>query len=215
MILKEVNVSVSDVVEILDDVEFREGNMNIYKLIFSMSEKLKELTSVAVFTTDKGEVHKTAIIDKMCYIPFEALKRGMTKLGVYSYRENELIYSPMPTEFFVGEGSYKEGSLTEEEFVLSDYERYLVLNQEILEEMKALASGGVVGKEIDPTVPQHVKDIKEQDIEKWNKVDELENVLQDILTIIQGGELNENQVADIEQLIVSYFENKTVEEVEK
>ena len=43
----------------------------------------------------------------------------------------------------------------------------------------------------------------------------LEKTLQDILTIIQGGELSENQVADIEQLIVSYFENKTVREVEE
>jgi predicted ATP-grasp superfamily ATP-dependent carboligase len=43
----------------------------------------------------------------------------------------------------------------------------------------------------------------------------LEKTLQDILTIIQGGELDENQVAQIEQLIVSYFENKTVKEVEE
>ena len=43
----------------------------------------------------------------------------------------------------------------------------------------------------------------------------LEKTLQDILTIIQGGELDENQVAQIEQLIVSYFESKTVEEVER
>ena len=43
----------------------------------------------------------------------------------------------------------------------------------------------------------------------------LEKTLQDILTVIQGGELDENQIAQIEELIVSYFENKTVEEVEK
>lgn len=43
----------------------------------------------------------------------------------------------------------------------------------------------------------------------------LEQTLQEILTIIQSGELNKNQVAEIEELIVSYFENKTVEEVEE
>lgn len=48
-----------------------------------------------------------------------------------------------------------------------------------------------------------------------NYVADLEKTLQEILTIIQGGELSGNQVADIEQLIVSYFENKTVKEVEK
>lgn len=35
-----------------------------------------------------------------------------------------------------------------------------------------------------------------------------------VIKIIQGIVTNENQVADIEKLIVSYFENKTVEEVE-
>lgn len=43
----------------------------------------------------------------------------------------------------------------------------------------------------------------------------LEQTLKDILDIIQGGELTEIQISDIEQLIVSYFENKTVAEVER
>lgn len=43
----------------------------------------------------------------------------------------------------------------------------------------------------------------------------LEKTLQDILTTIQGGELDELTVSKIEELIVSYFENKTIEEVEK
>lgn len=43
----------------------------------------------------------------------------------------------------------------------------------------------------------------------------LEKTLQDILTTIQGGELDELTISKIEELIVSYFENKTIEEVEK
>lgn len=43
----------------------------------------------------------------------------------------------------------------------------------------------------------------------------LEKTLQDILTIIQGGELDELTISKIEELIVSYFENKTVKEVEE
>lgn len=43
----------------------------------------------------------------------------------------------------------------------------------------------------------------------------LEKTLQDILTIIQGGELDELTISKIEELIVSYFENKTIEEVER
>lgn len=43
----------------------------------------------------------------------------------------------------------------------------------------------------------------------------LEQTVKDILTIIQGGELDEYIVSIIEELSVSYFENKTVEEVER
>ena len=35
-----------------------------------------------------------------------------------------------------------------------------------------------------------------------------------IIKIIQKGEPSENKITDIEQLMVSYFENKTVKEVE-
>lgn len=35
-----------------------------------------------------------------------------------------------------------------------------------------------------------------------------------IIKIIQGGELDELTISKIEELIVSYFENKTVKEVE-
>lgn len=45
-------------------------------------------------------------------------------------------------------------------------------------------------------------------------VSDLEKVLQDILEAIQKGGTTSNTIAEIEQIIVSYFENKTVEEVE-
>ncbi len=74
-------------------------------------------------------------------------------------------------------------------------------------------TGGITN-ELDPTVPQHVKNITEEDIKKWNNVDDLENVLQDILEAIQSGVSASMIIEQIEQLIVSYFEEKTVEEVE-
>ena len=45
-------------------------------------------------------------------------------------------------------------------------------------------------------------------------IKELENLLQDILKAIQEGGTTSTTIAEIEQLIVSYFENKTVGEVE-
>jgi hypothetical protein len=43
---------------------------------------------------------------------------------------------------------------------------------------------------------------------------DLDNVLRDILEAIQTGDITSNTIAEIEQIIVSYFENKTAEEVE-
>lgn len=45
-------------------------------------------------------------------------------------------------------------------------------------------------------------------------IKELEILLQDILKTIQEGGTTSTTIAEIEQLIVSYFENKTVGEVE-
>ena len=46
------------------------------------------------------------------------------------------------------------------------------------------------------------------------KLSDLEKVLQDILTVIQGSEIDNITISQIEELIVAYFENKTVGEVE-
>lgn len=46
-------------------------------------------------------------------------------------------------------------------------------------------------------------------------IEKLEDVLQDILEAIQKGGTTSTTIAEIEQLIVSYFENKTVGEVEE
>jgi hypothetical protein len=53
-----------------------------------------------------------------------------------------------------------------------------------------------------------------EDTQARNNVDELEKVLQDILNAIQTGISSSMIIEEIEQIIVSYFENKTVEEVE-
>lgn len=47
-----------------------------------------------------------------------------------------------------------------------------------------------------------------------NSTIDLEKILQDILEAIQSGVSASMVIEEIEQLIVSYFENKTVEEVE-
>lgn len=97
---------------------------------------------------------------------------------------------------------------------IPEKEDFITEAQKLLDEIKENGGTGGIAKETDPTVPQHVKNITEQDIEKWNNVDELENVLRDILETIQSGVSASMTIEQIEQLIVSYFENKTVREVE-
>lgn len=76
-------------------------------------------------------------------------------------------------------------------------------------------------------IPSIKGDTPIKGIDYWNEEDkkevkdfidtnvaELENVLRDILEAIQKGGTTASIIEEIEQLIVSYFENKTVEEVE-
>ena len=90
-----------------------------------------------------------------------------------------------------------------------------------LDELGILQGGIYVGDEepTDKNINIWLDTSEEADIPTGDVTEEdlnrLEKTLQDILTVIQGGELNENQIADIEQLIVSYFETKTVKEVEE
>lgn len=58
------------------------------------------------------------------------------------------------------------------------------------------------------------EEIKEKNPDFITDVAKLENVLKDILEAIQKGGTTANTIEEIENLIVSYFENKTVEEVE-
>ena len=81
--------------------------------------------------------------------------------------------------------------------------------QKLLDEIKQ------EDEEKDPTVPQHVKNITEENIANWNRVGDVENVLRDILTAIEEGVTATSIIEEIEQIIVSYFEDITVKEVEE
>lgn len=65
-------------------------------------------------------------------------------------------------------------------------------------------SGGGNGQDVD----EKLKPIN-------NKISDIETTLQYILDIIQSGDLDTQTVNEIEQLIVSYLENKTIMEVEQ
>lgn len=109
----KVQVTVNNV-KIIEPSILNENEYNIHECEFEFVEEYNGLTKKAVFTNEANETYVETIVDDKCSIPSEVLKdKENVKLGVYAYDvDNEellLRYSPRPTEFYVHEGSYKEG----------------------------------------------------------------------------------------------------------
>lgn len=90
--------------------------------------------------------------------------------------------------------------LTEEQKVIYDN----LINNGTFKGITNLSSASRIKPELDI---EYYKDLEDT-------LNNLQNVLKDILDAIQNGGTTSNTIAEIEQIIVSYFENKTVEEVE-
>lgn len=69
-------------------------------------------------------------------------------------------------------------------------------------------------QEIAKNQPEWVDEVDKRLDKADTEIHELENVLRDILNSIQSGASSSMIIEEIEQMLVSYFENKTVEEVE-
>ena len=112
----KVQVTVNNV-RIIEPSILNENEYNIHNCEFEFTEEYNGLTKKAVFTNEANETYVETIVDDKCSIPTEVLKeKEHIKIGVYAYDvDNEellLRYSPRPTEFYVHEGSYKEGENT-------------------------------------------------------------------------------------------------------
>lgn len=101
--------------------EVYEGEFGINRCDFSLPESFEGLSVTAIFNGIP-----VPLTDGKCIIP--SLKNGNCILGVYAYRKNgeetELMYSPKPTMFFVGKGSFCRE--IDEEIIpeVFDYETY-------------------------------------------------------------------------------------------
>lgn len=95
-----------------DSVNSGEANVHICNFVFS--DEYEGLIKKAVFTTEQEATYSANIVDNKCDIPIDILyKKGNIKLGVYGYelgQNEELIlrYSPIPTNFYINQGSYDE-----------------------------------------------------------------------------------------------------------
>ena len=95
-----------------DSVNSGEANVHICNFVFS--DEYEGLIKKAVFTTEQEATYSANIVNNKCDIPIDILyKKGNIKLGVYGYelgQNEELIlrYSPIPTNFYINQGSYDE-----------------------------------------------------------------------------------------------------------
>ena len=90
-------------VMITEITEVYEGEFGINRCDFTLPKSFQGLCVTAVFNGIP-----VPLTDGKCIIP--SLPNGNCILGVYAYRKNgdetELMYSPKPTMFFVGRGSF-------------------------------------------------------------------------------------------------------------
>ncbi len=110
-----------EIVVITEHSCINEGEVCVNTCYFELPDCFNGLTVTAAFNNIP-----VPVIDNMCNIP--SLKKGTVNLGVYAYREDDesvtLMYSPKPTAFYVGAGSYSEEVGVEEIPTITEYEQY-------------------------------------------------------------------------------------------
>ncbi len=112
--------------------EVYEGEFGINRCDFALPKSFDGLSVTAIFNGIP-----VPLIDGKCIIP--SLNIGNCILGVYAYRKNgeetELMYSPKPTMFFVGKGSFCREINEEIIPEVFDYETYCRMLQGYWREM--------------------------------------------------------------------------------
>ena len=90
-------------VAVMEPDEIYEGEFGVNRCYFTLPKSFEGLSVTAVFNGIP-----VPLIDGKCIVPM--LPNGNCIFGVYAYKKNgeetELMYSPKPTMFFVGKGSF-------------------------------------------------------------------------------------------------------------
>lgn len=135
----KVNVTKENVV-IVECSSINEGEINVNICEFSLPDIFSGLQVTAVFNNIP-----VPVIDGKCIVP--NLSKGTVALGVYAYREQEdgieLMYSPKPTSFYVGNGSYSTEIGNAEKLEISEYEKYCHIVCKYMDDTKAEIMGEI------------------------------------------------------------------------
>ncbi len=200
-----------DVLTIEETRAINSGSISYYEADVEYDDSWKDLTIAAIMTKVGEDTGKSfAVINNKIFV--DQTLEGAYSIGFVGYKiGGEVKTYQISTNLIVIDVNKGAGEIVTENEALptpTEWEIYIAQIEEMMENF----SGGGTGGKVDDVLVDGVSVVKDKiaNISLYS----LEKTLRDILTIIQGGELDKNQVADIEQLIVSYFENKTVEEVE-
>lgn len=188
----------------------RSGENICTQLEIELAECLCEYWVYIDFTKPDGTTYKTPRLDivdnKITYDLPNALlsQKGTLKVQVVLQKEDGEIWKSTIKHYTISTSINATDDIPNQDDFITEA-------QKLLDELKnggTVVSGGIKDVQVDgvSVVSDGIANIN---------LSSLEKTLQDILNIIQGGELDELTVSKIEELIVSYFENKTIEEVEK
>lgn len=195
------------------------GSLNYYEADIEFDTSWNNLDIVAVITKkDEQKGISIAVINNKLYIDQEM--NGIYTIGFIGYIiENDKKTYQISTNLKNISFQKGAGEIETHEKELptpSEWEIYIAQIQEMLENYTPSTGGKIDDVLVDgvSVVTDKIANIDLSNKADKETVQKLEATLQDILEIIQGGDLTSTTVEEIEQLIVSYFENKTVEEVE-
>ena len=147
------------------------GNNSNYVAEFVFDEEWNGVTKTARFITANKEYTDQILEHNKCKIPCEVLQCGFVSVGVYSAE-----MSTTDLSFYVHRSIKSETGCVCEP-TPDVYEQLLKKLDDLI------ITGGGIAEESDPTVPECVKNITEQDIEKWNNNGNNEVLQQQIETL--------------------------------
>lgn len=201
-----------DTLTVTDVEVINSGSLNYYEADVEYDESWDNLVINAILINNgKDDGTQVAVINKKVFLDRD--KHGRFKIGFIGYKiENGKKTHQISTNlqsFFIQKGAggieIKEGNVP----TPTEWEIYIAQIQKML---KDVSTGE--GK-VDDVLVNGVSVVENRIANiDLSSVTELDNVLRDILEAIQNGGTTSMVIEEIEQLIVSYFENKTVGEVE-
>lgn len=210
-----------DTLEIENIEVVKSGSLNYYEAEVEYDESWKDLVIEAIMVK-KSEEAGTSIGVISNKIFLDQNLRGTYCIGFVGYKieEEKKVYqvSTNLKSVYFEKGAGEVEIENAEVPTPTEWEIYIAQIQEMLKDISV--SGGAIhdvlvdGKSVVADKVANIDLSKKADKSVENSVKDLDNVLRDILLAIQSGISASMIIEEIEQLIVSYFENKTVEEVE-